>query len=479
MWSSWPPAHRRSEPNGRTSTRSRPRTGTACGRRVAWHRALSASDRPSTATTWSWAPETACTSSGSARAGVSPCRGRSTGRGRGSCGHRGRRGTNIRRPRTRPRCVRRNWPEHDGAGGRARGRPRVGLDASERRAGVAGLPRSGPLDLAGRLRPGRRPGHPDRDARREFAGRRPRYRHPACRDGRARRLRDMADLYGRPANEGPAAHLAALHVGVGQPRRRSRTGRGDDAAGGGRLVGGNQRHDGRPWPGRGYGARTAGPDCPCQAGRRPGAGDPDRGGPCGCRMSSSPGSALRLVAGELSFPTSLAFAGDGTPLVAESGLPFGGARPGGRVLRLRRDGWEPLADGLGWPVNGLTADGEALFVSEGGPTGRITRIERTGAIETVLDGLPGPGNYHTNMTAIGPDGRLYFSQGALTNTSVVGLDAYEIGWLGRLPHGHDIPGLDIVLTGLNVRTPNPLNGAAGATAETGAFHPFAHPSRPG
>jgi glucose/arabinose dehydrogenase len=196
-------------------------------------------------------------------------------------------------------------------------------------------------------------------------------------------------------------------------------------------------------------------------------------------MSSNRGSALRLVAGELSFPTSLAFADDGTPLVAESGLPFGGARPGGRVLRLRRDGWEPLADGFGWPVNGLTADGEALFVSEGGPAGQITRIGRTGALETVLDCLPGPGNYHTNMTAIGPDGRLYFSQGALTNTGVVGLDAYEIGWLGRLPHGHDIPGLDIVLTGLNVRTPNPLVGAAGATAVTGAFHPFAHSSRPG
>ena len=181
--------------------------------------------------------------------------------------------------------------------------------------------------------------------------------------------------------------------------------------------------------------------------------------------------ALDLVAGGLTFPTSLAFGTDGAPLVAESGLPFGGAPPGGRVLRLEGGGPRVLADGLRAPVNGLTACDGALLVSEGGHPAAITRLDVAGRSEQVLNGLPGPGNYHTNMTAIGPDGRIYFSQGALTNTGIVGLDAYELGWLRRLPHEHDIPGHDIVLTGVNARTPNPL-GDVGTTAETGPFRPF-------
>jgi glucose/arabinose dehydrogenase len=90
----------------------------------------------------------------------------------------------------------------------------------------------------------------------------------------------------------------------------------------------------------------------------------------------------------------------------------------------------------------------------------------------ILDDLPGPGNYHTNMVAFGPDGKLYFSQGAMTNTGIVGLDAYELGWLRRLPHAHDLPGYDIVLTGLNVETDNPLSDVPGACTKTGAFVPF-------
>jgi glucose/arabinose dehydrogenase len=75
------------------------------------------------------------------------------------------------------------------------------------------------------------------------------------------------------------------------------------------------------------------------------------------------------------------------------------------------------------------------------------------------------------MTVFGPDGKLYFSQGAMTNSGVVGLDAYELGWLRRLPHAHDVPGYDIVLAGANFETADPLTGG-GAKAETGAFVPF-------
>ncbi|MFL5661544.1 MAG: PQQ-dependent sugar dehydrogenase [Ktedonobacteraceae bacterium] len=189
---------------------------------------------------------------------------------------------------------------------------------------------------------------------------------------------------------------------------------------------------------------------------------------------------LDLVGEGFSFPTSVTCDEAGTLYVAESGLPFGGAPPGGRVWRLAPDGRRSLlADGLRPPVNGLTFHRGNLYVSEGGHPGRISRITLTGAQTVLLDHLPGPGNYHTNMVAFGPDGNLYFSQGAMTNTGIVGLDAYDLGWLRRLPHAHDVPGYDIVLAGVNVETPNPLSDESDARAQTGAFVPFGVRTEPG
>lgn len=90
---------------------------------------------------------------------------------------------------------------------------------------------------------------------------------------------------------------------------------------------------------------------------------------------------------------------------------------------------------------------------------------------TVLDNLPGLGNYHTNMVVFGPDNKLYFSQGAMTNTGVIGLNAYELCWLRRLPHSYDIPGYDIVLNGVNFETSNPISNQS-QRVQTGTFVPF-------
>lgn len=189
---------------------------------------------------------------------------------------------------------------------------------------------------------------------------------------------------------------------------------------------------------------------------------------------------LDLLADGFSFPTSLTFDGSGIAYVAESGLPFGGAPPGGRIWRLAPHGGRSLlAEGLRAPVNGLVFHAGGLYVSEGGHPGRISRLELDGRLTVILDDLPGPGNYHTNMLAFGPDGKLYFSQGAMTNTGIVGLDAYELGWLRRLPHAHDVPGYDVVLAGVNIETPNPLSDEPGAQARTGAFVPFGTPTEPG
>lgn len=185
------------------------------------------------------------------------------------------------------------------------------------------------------------------------------------------------------------------------------------------------------------------------------------------------GTRLERVAEGWSFPTSVAFDGEGAAYVAESGLPFGGAPPGGRVWRLGPEGGgELIAEGLSPPVTGMTWHGGALYVSEGGPPARISRLDAGGESSILVDGLPGPGNYHVNMVAVGPDGRLYFGQGAMTNSAIVGLDSYEIGWLARLPHGHDVPGMDVVLAGCNAHTRDPRAGRQSGDAVTGAFVPF-------
>ncbi|WP_327350451.1 PQQ-dependent sugar dehydrogenase [Streptomyces sp. NBC_01304] len=177
------------------------------------------------------------------------------------------------------------------------------------------------------------------------------------------------------------------------------------------------------------------------------------------------------------FPTSIAFDEQGELYVAESGLPFAGAPSGGRIWHIGTDGWGLVADGLRTPVTGLTCHDGALYISEGGQPGRILRLGLDGGpLEVVLDDLPGGGNYQTNMTAFGPDGRLYFSQGAATNTSIIGLDALDIGWLKKIPHPIDIPGLEIELTGVQAQTDNPLK--QGTSAVTGSFAQFgtAHPA---
>lgn len=189
---------------------------------------------------------------------------------------------------------------------------------------------------------------------------------------------------------------------------------------------------------------------------------------------------LHLFAEQLSFPTSLTFDDAGYIYVAEAGLPFGGAPPGGKVWKLADNGTRSLLiEGLRPPINGLTYYQGALYVSEGGHPARISRLTLDGQQTVLLEGLPGPGNYHTNMVTFGPDGYLYFSQGAMTNTGIVGLDAYELGWLRRLPHAHDLPGYEIELAGVNVTTPNPLDPAPDGWTSTGAFAPFGTPTTTG
>ena len=140
-----------------------------------------------------------------------------------------------------------------------------------------------------------------------------------------------------------------------------------------------------------------------------------------------------------------------------------------------------MIDGLRAPLNGLTFDSHAgdgsFLLAEGGAPGRISRLSPDGTRTTLVDGLPGAGNYHTNMAVAGADDWIYFGVGAMTNLGIVGLDGAELAWLRKVDHSWDVPGLDLVLTGVNFTSPA-APGAA-ETVSTGAFSPFATPTRPG
>lgn len=194
-------------------------------------------------------------------------------------------------------------------------------------------------------------------------------------------------------------------------------------------------------------------------------------------QSAAPEFEFEVVAADLHFPTGVTFGENGEMYVSESGLPFGGAPPGGRVWRIEDGHRELLIGSLRPPVNGVTFHEGALYITESGHPSRIVRLDlASGDQETVLEGLPGPGNYQTNMVAFGPDGKLYFSQGAMTNTGVIGLDAYDLGWLKLLPHACDVPGLEVVVREARFVTDDPREGGTGHAvtgplADFGEVHP--------
>jgi glucose/arabinose dehydrogenase len=189
------------------------------------------------------------------------------------------------------------------------------------------------------------------------------------------------------------------------------------------------------------------------------------------------------VARDLTFPTGVAFDDQNTPYVVEAGYAYGEDWTTPRLLRVNPDGsTDIVAQGRrNGPWTGVCFHEGTFYIAEGGVLegGRILRIDREGNQEVVIADLPSHGDHHTNGPAVGPDGRIYFGIGTATNAGVVGEDNAEFGWLHRFPKFHDTPGADIVLTGKNFTSPNPLTPEKSDTVVTGAFVPFGTETKAG
>ena len=140
-----------------------------------------------------------------------------------------------------------------------------------------------------------------------------------------------------------------------------------------------------------------------------------------------PGYRIEAVASGLTFPTGIAFDAQNRPHVVESGYSYGEAFTTARLVRVEPGGaLTPVAGGDQVPWTGVAFHGGAFYVASGGQvpgksqTGRILRVQpETGTVSTVLDGLPGHGDHHTNGPVAGPDGWLYFAQGTATNSGAL------------------------------------------------------------
>jgi glucose/arabinose dehydrogenase len=198
-------------------------------------------------------------------------------------------------------------------------------------------------------------------------------------------------------------------------------------------------------------------------------------------VSVPEGYTVEVVVVGLSFPTGMGFGDDGTLYILEGGSvwPTRPALPP-RILRLDRDRrLDAVAEeGLGGPRGVAVHEGHLYVSAKGDYHSRITRYELDGSNPTcVVDGLPDGGWHEPGGPVFGPDGLMYFGQGSVSQNGVVLPHGFMVD-LARHATAHDVPGVDVTLTGNDVDTEDPT-APYPFIVHTGAFKPFGTPSQPG
>ena len=191
---------------------------------------------------------------------------------------------------------------------------------------------------------------------------------------------------------------------------------------------------------------------------------------------------IEIIATGLTFPTAVAFDGEGIPHVVEAGYSYGELWTSPRWLRVETNGSViPIATGRkNGPWTGVTYGDGHFYIAEGGELdgGRILKVDERGQVTVLIADLPTKGDHHTNGPAIGPDGHLYFALGTATNSGIVGPDNAKFGWLKRKPTFHDVPCEDVSLTGESIASEDPLSPDK-KRVSIGAFVPFAQETKRG
>jgi glucose/arabinose dehydrogenase len=181
------------------------------------------------------------------------------------------------------------------------------------------------------------------------------------------------------------------------------------------------------------------------------------------------GYRVEVVLKDLTYPTSVEFDTEGTMYVVEAGYSYGDPSAVTRILRVDRKGAMStyVQEGLNGPVADLLHHDGRLYVAH---RGKISVVEN-GKLRDLVTGLPSDGDHHTNQMAVGPDGKIYFGQGTATNSGVVGVDNFKMGWLKQHPNFHDVPAKAVRLRDKTFTSENPLS-EKDAKAQTAPFQPF-------
>lgn len=200
---------------------------------------------------------------------------------------------------------------------------------------------------------------------------------------------------------------------------------------------------------------------------------------------------LTTVISGLTAPTAVAFETQdpdhyGSVLIAESGqggtdVRIFGFRPDGTQFWIYPQGSTLPIIGQKFriyaPIGGMVVTGGKIYVSHRDERGLgvITAFDYEGRPTTIVADLPARGDYSVTDLAVHPtNGRLYFGLGSATNSGVVGLDNWAVGWVEAYPEFADQPLVNLRLNGYRFTTTNPKGGLFGGDdiAVTAPFHPF-------
>lgn len=183
----------------------------------------------------------------------------------------------------------------------------------------------------------------------------------------------------------------------------------------------------------------------------------------------------------LSLPTDICFGDDGTLFISEGGSSWP-TRPymPARVLMLSPSGeLKAISMNLMGGPRGITyKDGDLYIASKGGYHMQIAKFNlQTEELTILIDKLPSGGWHEPGGPLFGPDGLMYFGNGSVSQQGVILPAGFTVD-IAKHPLAHDVPGVDVTLTGNNIwsrdpRLPYPF------LIETGAFKPFGEPAKKG
>lgn len=204
------------------------------------------------------------------------------------------------------------------------------------------------------------------------------------------------------------------------------------------------------------------------------------------------GFVLKILARGLTAPSSIAFVKEegefqGSLLVAESGTEgysprIFGWKPDGAYFnvypRSQKIPIPQIFSGereIQSPIGGMVVTQGRIFVTHRDSRGRgvVSSLGFDGSVRTVVADMPSQGDHSLTDIAVHPTtGRLYFGQGAATNSGVVGIDNWD--WVTRYSEFADLSSVPVKLLGYKFFTKNPRAGFFGGDDNVGTapFHAF-------